>query len=184
MTTTANPYQAPSSDVKQPGLGQTYQPKIFTPKGRIGRLRYLAYCLASYAFLLPALIVGILTGSTGTQEMGGITGILLIVGYIGMIISYFIFAKRRFNDMDKTGWMSLLMIIPLVNIFIGLWLMFGRGTDGDNQYGAAPNANPLSVKIFGLIFPVLFIVGGILAAIAIPAYQDYVERSQAYSTAE
>ncbi|MGK0374938.1 MAG: hypothetical protein ACJA2E_001410 [Arenicella sp.] len=41
--TTANPYQAPASDLTQGNSNHPYQPTIFTTEGRIGRLRYLAY---------------------------------------------------------------------------------------------------------------------------------------------
>ncbi len=176
---TNNPYQAPTSDVSQQGGNQTYQPKILTANGRIGRLRYLAYSLVGYAFLIPGMAIMALAGFNPEEPsvFSGIGGILLLLGYLALIVYVFILAKRRFNDLDKTGWMSLLLIIPLVNLVIGLWLIFGSGTSTANQFGPMPVENPLSVKIFGLLLPILVFVIGILAAISIPAYQDYVERA-------
>ena len=178
---TNNPYQAPSSDVSQAGTRETYQPRIFAAKGRIGRLRYLAYTLVTYVFLIPGGIVAALGVPDPSGEPSGlfmIGTLLLGIGYIASIVYMFILLKRRFNDLDKSGWFSLLILIPLVNFFIILWLVFGKGTDTSNRFGAIPNDNPFSVKFFGLLLPILMVVGGILAAIAIPAYQDYLIRAQ------
>lgn len=47
---------------------------------------------------------------------------------------------RRWHDLRRSGWMSLLLLIPLVNVL--LWLVLGsvRGTSGPNQCGADPRA--------------------------------------------
>jgi hypothetical protein len=70
--------------------------------------------------------------------------------------------------------MILLMIIPFVAF---IWL-FKAGTQGANRFGAPPPPNTTGVKILGYSFPVLIVLFGILAAIALPAYQDYVRRAQ------
>ncbi|MCH2190301.1 MAG: DUF805 domain-containing protein [Gammaproteobacteria bacterium] len=150
----------------------TYQPQIFTASGRIGRLRYLAYSLLSMVILMGLMGIASLFADSGL--------ILITVPYIVFLVFTLVLGKRRLNDMDYSGWFILLNLIPLVNILVALWLVFGKGTSGSNRFGSAPNANPLSVKIFGLVGPFIFVIG-ILAAIALPAYQDYVERAKAAS---
>jgi len=193
--TTTNPYQAPASDVAQTSINQTYQPKILAASGRIGRLRYLAYSFASY---LPIVVLGIIAalimpGMTDdiSEEQGaplllGIVGLLSLIVYIGMIIYMIILGKRRFNDMGHSGWMVLTFLIPVVNIFIGFWLLFGSGNNGPNRFGPAPNKNPISVVICGVITPIFFLIAfiGIFAAVAIPAYSDYQERAAAQYLSE
>ena len=69
------------------------------------------------------------------------------------------------------GWLAGL--IPLVNLIF--WCI--PGTDGPNRFGAKTAPNSVAVLIIVWIFPALFITG-ILAAVSIPAYNDYVKRSQ------
>lgn len=45
---------------------------------------------------------------------------------------------KRFHDLDKSGWMSLLCLIPLVNLFILIWIGFFKGTTGANRFGPDP----------------------------------------------
>ena len=66
--------------------------------------------------------------------------------------------------------------MPLVNLIF--W--FIPGTDGPNRFGAKTPPNSVLVLIGVWIVPILFI-GGILA-VSIPAYQDYVKRSQTQQT--
>lgn len=41
---------------------------------------------------------------------------------------------RRFHDENKTGWLVLLLVVPLVNLF-ALGLLCMRGTPGPNRFG-------------------------------------------------
>lgn len=176
--TSTNPYKAPSADVNNAST-RTYTPKIFSLSGRIGRLRYLAYAMASYLLLLPGAIVVAIGNATGGEgsiiTMAGLA--LLALGYIALIVFVFALAKRRLNDMDKSGWFSLLFIIPLVNIFVGLWMLFSSGQKTENRFGRPPSANSTGVKVAACIFPVIMILG-IVSAVALPAYQDYLIRAQ------
>ena len=175
MTIESNPYQAPNAEVSNP-TDKPYQPKIFSFHGRIGRLRYIAYIWASYLFFIPAVfVVGLLSKSGAISEE--ITLTILGLAYIPALIFFFTLMKRRFNDLNMSGWMSLLILVPVANLFIGLWLLFGKGTEGKNNFGAMPVKNSIGVKLTAwllLMIPVL----GILAAIILPAYQDFVERAK------
>ena len=182
--TTSNPYQAPNADVVS-ASNETYQPKVFTAKGRIGRLRYLAYGFLSYLIAIPIFgIIGLLVAMGGGSESGGpgvIGGIGLLLGvlaYIAIAVYAFILAKRRFNDVGQSGWLSLLLLVPLVNIIVGLFLIFAPGKPESNQYGQPPAKNSNWVVAGALGLPIFVIFVGIIAAVSVPAYQDYVERAQ------
>lgn len=172
--TTSNPYQAPIADISNNNT-ETYQPKIFTTKGRIGRLRYLAYLFISYLLMIPIIMIATILDSILDTD-GSIMIAGAVISYIPLFVFAFIFAKRRFNDLNKSGWFALLFFVPIINMFIGLWLIFGPGSKNNNNFGAAPTPNPIGIKLMALVFPLIFF--GILAAVAIPAYQDYVERAQ------
>lgn len=178
---TGNPYQAPNADVVN-ASNDTYTPRIFTPQGRIGRLRYLAYGMLSYLLVIPVfLVVGVLAAAGASDDggvgiLGGIGMLIGAIAYIAIIVYSFMLSKRRFNDLGQSGWLSLLFIIPLVNIIVGLFLIFAPGKPMTNQYGQPPGKNPIWVIICALVYPIAII--GILAAIVVPAYSDYVERAQ------
>lgn len=182
---TNNPYQAPNADISQGSDNTPYQPKVFAVHGRIGRLRYLAYGFLSMLISLPIFAIVAAVGVPASTEegpgaLGGIALALMVVVYIALIVYSFIIAKRRFNDINQTGWLSLLMLVPLVNFIVALILIFMPGTKTGNKYGQPPAANNIWVYLGSLIFPIFMI--GVLAAVAIPAYQDYVERAQQYET--
>lgn len=177
-----NPYRSPNAalaDVPGDTDGETYTPKIFAIDGRIGRLRYLTYSwLASLVMAIPlAIIGGILIALVGSNASspGGMLFLIAVI-YIPIVAISFIMAKRRLNDLDKSGWLSLLMLVPLVNFFIALYLIFWPGSPGSNHYGPKPEKNSWVAIVLGLILPIFLI--GILAAIAIPAYQSYVLKAQ------
>ncbi len=172
-----NPYQTPESTVEVADDSE-YQPSFFAASGRIGRLRYLAYGtglnLLVYAVMFAVMGSAAVTGSP--EAFAGIGGVVAFLLYLMLFVFSVIFVKRRLNDLDKSGWFFLLFFIPVVNLIMLIYLVFFRGSEGSNRFGPRPTKNPIGVKILGLLLPILFIFG-ILAAIAIPAYQGYVERA-------
>ncbi|MYN10916.1 DUF805 domain-containing protein [Pseudoduganella aquatica] len=187
---TPNPYSAPSADLSglAPGKDQTYEPKLFAWRGRIGRLRYMAYLFAaSLANMIPVTILMGVLGAAGilSSNQDAIVAISTLL-YLPLLVLSFVLAKRRFNDVNRSGWFSLLLWVPLVNFIVSLYLVFARGDEGDNDFGPAPSPNTLLIKIVGLVFPVLFMVGiiGLMAAVTIPAYQSYVQKAQARSASQ
>ncbi|MES9857044.1 MAG: DUF805 domain-containing protein [Sedimenticola sp.] len=176
---TENPYSTPEATVEVAG-DPLYQPKFLTASGRIGRLRYLAYAaginLLFYLLMIPLVGTTAFMGGIQPESAAGIGGIITIALYIVIIVFSIIFGKRRLNDLDRSGWFLLLFLIPIINIILAIYMIFFSGSEGANRFGSAPVANTLGVKILGLFLPVLMLVG-IIAAIAIPAYQGYLQRA-------
>ena len=148
--------------------------ELFSLTSRIGRLRYLAYGMA-YGLLgmVPVFLCFLLmlaSPAIGTFALLALDVVLIVFG-VGL-------AVRRLHDLDKTGWLALLMIVPLVNFFFFLYLLFAAGTIGENSYGKQPPPNSTWVIVGAWSFILVPLLGGVLAAIAIPAYQDFVARSQ------
>ena len=68
---------------------------------------------------------------------------------------------RRLHDINKSGWLMLLLIIPLVNLIFMIYLLLARGTDGANRFGHV-RPTPGWEKILGYIgigFMILALVG-------------------------
>jgi uncharacterized membrane protein YhaH (DUF805 family) len=168
--TDQNPYTTPEASLVV-DTADTYQPVIFSFSGRLGRLRYLAYLTGLYlvtGLVLLPIMGGISAASAGTQDIGVFAILLMSVAYIAMLVFVLTFGKRRLNDVDKSGWWMLLFFVPIANLIMSLYMMFAPGTNGANNYGPAPTENPLGVKILGLFFPIISLIG-IVAAIVIPA---------------
>ena len=178
-----NPYSAPDASLET-GQEEFYQPKIFSFKGRIGRLRYMAYGIGTYLILMAVFIP--LMGGTmlmgGAMAVPGEAGMSMIVMlamgvfYIAVLLLSVAFGKRRLNDLNRSGWWMLIFIVPLVNLLMTIYILFFPGSNGANDFGPPAVANSLGVKILGWLFPVFFLLG-IVAAIAIPAYQNYISQA-------
>lgn len=159
-----NPYQAPAAKVAD--AGEQFQPvKLLSISGRIGRARYMAYALGLY--FLVGFFGGILAGALGQAGMA-----IWVVVWIALLILGFMLTIQRCHDFNVNGWLALLMVVPLANLIF----LFIPGTDGPNRYGPPTPPNTVGVLIAAWLIPVVFVVG-ILAAIAIPAYQDAAKRA-------
>lgn len=172
-----SPYVSPMSDV-QHGLESTESPKFFSLSQRLGRLRYFSYSMAMFVLLLLVVLLLLMIASV-SQSIGlmAFTGFIYVVGavFVGAICGV-----RRLHDLDKPGWLMLLMLIPVINFFLGLYLLFAPGTQGENSYGPRLHANPGWLWVLAVGIPVaLTIIIGILSAIAVPAYQEYLMRAGA-----
>lgn len=167
----ANPYQAPAASLDFSPVEEYSEVKFFSTSGRLGRIRYLTYSMGyMLIFYLAIFVLGAIAGAAGSQ-----TAVLVVTGisWVLMIGAGLVLSRRRAHDFDKSGWWSLLSLIPLV----GLLFLFVPGTDGENRYGkkTPPNRGG-AVAVVVAVLVVIPIVG-ILAAIAIPAYNDYVKRA-------
>lgn len=173
LTGEENPYSTPDASLDA-GQEELYQPKIFSFNGRIGRMRYIAYGIGVNFVLM--IVMGILSAllGVGGAAMGdgsfGVVGIAVIgIFYVATIVLSVMFAKRRLNDLNRSGWWFLLFIIPIVNLLFAIYLIFFPGADGPNNYGPAPVANSIGVLILGWMLPVFFVLG-IVAAVVVPQF--------------
>jgi uncharacterized membrane protein YhaH (DUF805 family) len=160
-----NPYGAPRAAVGD--AAEEFQPvRILAVSGRIGRARYVVYSIV--LTMLIMFLVGIASAFLGPAGIA-----LMALAYIAVIVLSIMLTIQRSHDFNMTGWFSLLALVPLVNIIF--W--FIPGTDGPNRFGAKTPPNSALVLIGLWIMPLVF-VGGIIAAVSIPAYQEYAKRAQ------
>lgn len=165
-STELNPFVPPQAALEDANTeaDTEFRLNLFSPSGRIGRIRYLGYSFG-LSFLVM-VVMGIL--SVFTSPMLGILGWIVLI-YVQVML-----AIKRSHDFNVTGWISPLAFVPLV----GLMFLFVPGTDGPNRFGnkTAPNGKAGLVVILALVG---IMVIGILAAIAIPAYQQYTLKAKA-----
>jgi len=188
--TNHTPYDAPESDLLDSNNMNSANTVFFSTGQRIGRLRWLVYGIAANFGLLftigivAAILIPLFTASNQNEHslnmMGVVGGAIAVLMYAAIFAVSIILNRRRLHDLEQSGWLTLLIFIPLVNFFFGLYLLFAPGTQGENRYGLKPQPNSVILWIVGLILPLVFI--GIIAAIAIPAYQDYVTAAENYQS--
>ncbi|HEY5071429.1 MAG TPA: DUF805 domain-containing protein [Caulobacteraceae bacterium] len=88
---------------------------------------------------------GAMSAAAARGQPGDIAGAFSGVGLIGMIVLIALIwpslaiQVKRWHDRDKSGWMVLIMLIPLVG---AIWVLvecgFLEGTPGPNKYGPSP----------------------------------------------
>ena len=178
---TSNPSQIPVTDTNQSQDDLPYQPKILTTKGRIGRRRLLAYGIISFLCVIPLVILITFSfmfvdnESASLRTIGVLSMLLSPFCLIAMVIFTFILTKRRLNDLNQPGWLSLLYFVPFANVILALLLVFASGTKGENAYGAPPTRTPIGITILALLTPISIVI--FLAVVSISAYQDYVDEN-------
>lgn len=172
----SNPYATPGSDVVRNNTQEYGDVRFFSATGRLGRLRYLAYLLA--AMIVGGASISLLVAIASIFGKPAVEGVG-IVAY-GLILAVTLtLAVRRLHDFNVSGWVALALVVPMINVFFTLALWFIPGTDGTNRFGPKTPPNTTAVTVFGILMPLLVVGGGILAAVAIPAYQQYVHRVHA-----
>jgi uncharacterized membrane protein YhaH (DUF805 family) len=164
-----NPYQTPTAEVADRAPEQYSEISVFSPNGRLGRVRYFAYGLGFTLVLYFTMSVG--AGIALALNLEVLAGAIAVAGVVTLLALTAVLTIQRCHDFGMSGWLSLLLLVPLVNLLF--WIV--PGTRGPNGYGSPPPPNSRGVIALAAL-PVVVI--GILAAIAIPAYQDFSHRAE------
>ncbi len=114
-------------------------------RGRSSRLEFWLFFLLQV--IVNALIVGAIAYISRRVPSGsGADGIRLNdllayvwFGYILLsVIPFYAVVARRFRDLGQSGWMCLVLMIPMLGPAFVLLNMLRPGQEGENLYGAAP----------------------------------------------
>ena len=129
----------------------------FSFDGRIRRIEYflsgivggIVFSIA-WALGIGTFILGAGMGSAGGSVFGLLIGLAALVASMWFSLAQ---GVKRLHDLDKSGWLILLMFVPVVNALFGLYMLFADGTVGTIQYGEDPKnrmpyqAQPSSVNV-------------------------------------
>jgi len=105
--------------------------------GRARRKEYWMFALFNIIFLIAALIIDNIIGTTISVLH---YGLFYIVYALAMIVPGIAVAVRRLHDVGKSGWLYFIALIPIVG---AIWLLVLFCTDSDaseNKYGPNPKA--------------------------------------------
>ena len=104
---------------------QTCYKKFFDFSGRASKSEY-------WWFQLYAIII------YGMQFVfQGDLVLVFSILVIANIIPLYAAGVRRLHDTDKSGWMVLISVIPLIGLYI-IVLLIADGTKGKNRFGPKP----------------------------------------------
>ena len=176
----SSPYQPPRSPITPTAPTQFGEIKVLSAQGRLGRVRYIGYSIGIGILIniVAALVGGLATllgGSGDTAEW--LTGGGIVILALAALVISILLAIQRLHDFNASGWWSALTIVPLANLIFYLVLLIMPGVPGPNRFGDPPPPNTTGVIILASLLPLIFVIG-IIAAIAIPAYQSYIERAR------
>ena len=110
-------------------------------EGRINRAKFWAGIGVLVAIGIVAVLIDSVLGTRIAMGQGGEMGIVsTIVSLASIYFALAVYAKR-WHDRNKSGWWSLIALVPLIG---GIWLLVElgilEGTRGPNNYGPDPLA--------------------------------------------
>ena len=155
--------------------------RFFDWHGRVSRVQFLAYSTfnALMALMLVALLFVMIGGFQGMVNASSeqLPMSLLGASSVGVAVLFYLqlaVSKRRFNDLNKTGWLALLMLVPGINILVYLYLLAVEGTAGANYYGLPARPATQFKTVLMVLIPLLVIsLIGLLTQVVVPSYQSY-----------
>ena len=103
--------------------------KYATFSGRASRSEYWMFVLFNMIF---AIVTMVLDGVAGTM------GIIYLVYIVATFLPALGVGVRRLHDTNRSGWMILISLIPLIGIILLIVWVCQDSDVGDNQYGANP----------------------------------------------
>ena len=91
-------------------------------------------CRSEYWYwVLAVFIIHLILDFLGLRMLALLVSLALIVPSLAV-------AVRRLHDIDKSGWLGLVALIPVVGWVVVIYWLVQPGTVGPNQYGSGPLA--------------------------------------------
>ena len=97
--------------------------------GRARRQEYWMFALFNF---LAGILLGVVDGVLGTSGMLG------FIYNLAVLIPSLAVTARRLHDTDRSGWMMLIALIPLVGAIVLLVFMCLDSKPGENRFGPNP----------------------------------------------
>ena len=134
---------------------------LHSSKGRIGVLSFSARLLLASLIMvacsapLIANLMSLASQSGSTSAASDTLTIpiiaLTIICLIGICYGFWISvisAVKRLHDLDLSGWLFLLCLVPVIGVFFYLYVALKPADDSENQFGKATPASTLE-KVAG-----------------------------------
>ncbi|HEY5713704.1 MAG TPA: DUF805 domain-containing protein [Allosphingosinicella sp.] len=111
---------------------------------------WLFYVAGMFVFSLLDSALGLGGQTSGYAEGASVGfstsgGVLTFIFLVALFVPMLAVTVRRLHDIDKSGWMILIGLIPLFGWFYLLYLYVQPGTSGPNSHGPDPKADDAQV---------------------------------------
>ncbi|MGF6418901.1 uncharacterized membrane protein YhaH (DUF805 family) [Stenotrophomonas sp. AN71] len=113
--------------------------------GRASRREFWLFFL--FQLLVNVLLVGALSYGAHHRPPGHMAGDMsleTVAGYVWIgylllsVVPFYAVVARRFRDLGQSGWMCLVLLVPMAGPAFVMLNMLRPGQPGDNLYGPAP----------------------------------------------
>lgn len=111
-------------------------------EGRARRTEYWMFTLINFVI---GLVLSVLSGLLIDSGIGALFSILSFVYSLAVLIPGIAVSVRRLHDVDKSGWLLLIIFIPLIGAILLIVWFATEGTSGPNQYGRDPKGGDDSI---------------------------------------
>lgn len=108
--------------------------------GFSGRSRRKEYWMFFLFNVIVAFVLGLVDGVLGLTTETGL-GMLGLLYSLAVLIPGLAVGVRRLHDIDKSGWWTLIIFLPLIGAIVLLVFAATEGTSGDNRFGPDPKAD-------------------------------------------
>jgi uncharacterized membrane protein YhaH (DUF805 family)/Tfp pilus assembly major pilin PilA len=168
-------YAPPGADVEGGYSGGEVDPPPFASlslEGRYGRATYVnTWGVAMLAIMVAGVVSAVLVPLLGMLVIVpmGLAGLAMLVWGIRVNV-------LRLHDFNRSGWWLLLTLIPYLGVLVNIVLALWPGHAEENDYGPKPKRGNMVLAI--AIIVLSFVGVGVMAAVALPAYQGYVKRAK------
>ena len=114
--------------------------------GRARRKEYWMFALFNFIFIIAAMLIDNLLGTTVGELPYGVIYFLYV---LAIFVPSLAVAVRRLHDVGKSGWMYFIALIPIIG---SIWLLVLFVTDsevGTNKWGNNPKTGPTEIDSIG-----------------------------------
>lgn len=115
---------------------------LFSLQGRANRAWYFWHILLDDLAMFTAgfglIVLSIVTGTP--LFILPALGVFAAGVWAGVCIT-----AKRLHDLERPSWHFWLLFVPLYNFYLGCVLLFKKGTEGPNSFGADPLARAKSL---------------------------------------
>jgi uncharacterized membrane protein YhaH (DUF805 family) len=127
---------APASVTTEPFRWKEF---LLWSSGRISRSQYwLRWMLPYFVVYVICWVLDVGLGTTAYSRYHDQPGILCGILSLLAIWPSVVTALKRIHDHGRSGWFYLVLLIPVVQLWPAIEIMFLRGTKGPNRFGPDP----------------------------------------------
>lgn len=109
--------------------------KYVTFKGRARRSEYWWFCLLNFIVSIVTLVLDYQMDTINIEVgLGALSGLYTLIVFLpGLAVSV-----RRLHDTGHSGWLYLLLIIPILGSLFLLYFFVSDSAPEENRYGKSP----------------------------------------------